>query len=73
MKAGSGDAMDRGPGQYFNHPICLACFERKHPARVPHRLTEPESERCCFCGELTLDGICVRAHEDEAPRCECGD
>ena len=50
-------------GSPWTHAICVDCYRRHEPGRQPMRM-RPEyvrSEVCCFCGELTGDGIYYRA------------
>lgn len=54
----------------WTHPICDPCWEEIHPGRTPIRLTEPEGEFCCFCGEYTQSAIYVR--HDPARTLHCG-
>jgi hypothetical protein len=44
----------------WNHVICLPCWEKREPNRLPIAITNPHVERCCFCGKLTDSGIYVR-------------
>ena len=50
----------------WTHPMCIDCWNKKHPGRRAHALIESmrEEERCCFCGNATRDGIYYR--EDPA-------
>lgn len=41
----------------WTQPICERCYRRLHPHREPVRLTVPDREQCCMCGEGTADGI----------------
>lgn len=45
----------------WTHPLCDDCYHQQHEGMVPHRLRDPECERCCGCGRLTDSGIYVRA------------
>lgn len=48
----------------WRHSICDACWEKKNPSRVPHKLVTAvlEPENCCFCGEMHESGIYLREH-----------
>ena len=54
-------------GGQWTHPICNGCWWRSGRDRVPHRLTSPTMEHCCFCGGPTLSGAYVRAAPDKTP------
>jgi hypothetical protein len=47
----------------WNQPICDACWEKRHPDRVPTRMAEAHTERevCSDCGRRTESGIYRRA------------
>ena len=51
----------------FTHAICAACWSLLNPGRVPHRLVEPSSTRCCFCSEVSDSGIFVRMAPERVP------
>ncbi len=53
----------------WRHSICDLCWHVYAPDREPIRLTEPELERCCFCGGDTRSGIYVR--EDPVKLLHC--
>lgn len=46
----------------WTQPICSGCFAVRHPGRAPNTITPEcaEEERCCYCGEMTTDGIYIR-------------
>lgn len=44
----------------WTHAICLTDYQEKFPGRTPHRMGPADLEKCCYCGEDTLDGIYVR-------------
>ena len=44
----------------WTHAICAICWYRKHPDKIPVRLKQRETERCCFCLRTTESGIYVR-------------
>lgn len=44
----------------WSQPICRSCFSLHNPGRIPVRLVEPDTEKCCSCGELTTQGIYIR-------------
>ena len=44
----------------WNHPQCDDCWDALHPDRTPIRIIEPETEKCCWCGQYTTSGIYVR-------------
>jgi len=45
----------------WTHPICARCWSKGNPDRTPTTLRNPETERCCYCGNPATDGIYVRA------------
>ena len=51
----------------WNHPICDDCWAALEDGRRPYRLTEPEIERCCWCGSETTSGIYRREDPAEVP------
>lgn len=53
----------------WNHPMCVACWNERHPDRDPvcaGGLAE-RSLTCCFCQEPTIAGIFVRADPVDVP------
>lgn len=48
----------------WTHAICEPCWHLKCPGREPVRLTSPDVEICCWCGNATVRGIYFR--EDPA-------
>ena len=46
----------------WTQPICIECWNRREPERLPTRIVEEEKEweRCAFCGWLTRSGIYTR-------------
>jgi len=69
---------------FHAHSICGDCWNTEHPDRqtpvtvVGKRDVETGTwegqkiERCCRCGEPTIDGIFVRGDESEKwSRCSC--
>jgi hypothetical protein len=44
----------------WTQPVCSACYAEHEPGRVPFRMREAESERCCFCNRETKEGIYYR-------------
>lgn len=54
----------------WGHNICMKCWKRREPGRAPVRFTEADLERCCFCGDMTQDGIYTRLNpNDDALQC----
>ena len=49
----------------------MKCWRRDKDGRTPQRMTNAELEHCCFCGDVTQDGIYVR-HDPEDPKLKCG-
>lgn len=49
----------------WNHSICDDCWLHRDPHRLPCRMTEPEPETCCFCGETHASGIYVRRNPEQ--------
>jgi len=52
----------------LSHPICAGCWKKREPFRTPLRLYV-ETERCCFCGADTDDGIYMRELVENVPAC----
>lgn len=44
----------------WNHTVCEPCYFLLRPNRMPSRLADAPSEKCCYCGEVTTDGIYYR-------------
>lgn len=49
----------------WTHNTCIDCWNAKYPNRQPVRLKHQEGEtlvveKCCYCVELTTDGIYTR-------------
>lgn len=44
----------------WTQPICSGCYAVRHPERRPCAAVPAERERCCVCGNDTLDGIYFR-------------
>lgn len=51
----------------WTQPCCEPCCDRRYPGRIPHRVIEPDSERCCLCGEPTRSGIYIRVDPGLVP------
>jgi hypothetical protein len=47
----------------WTHPICEICYAIQQPGRMPVAI-KPELrdpfEKCCFCGDVTREGIYYR-------------
>lgn len=54
----------------WNHNICAACYAKREPGREPHRVIDPPSEQCCFCGQMNSDGIYYRADPGTPTLCK---
>lgn len=48
----------------WQHNICLLCWDHLNPGREPIRIKDPNDRTCCYCGNVTLDGILVRENPD---------
>lgn len=50
----------------WTQPACLTCYAVRNPSLKPHLLREEhrQTERCCYCGTETCEGLYVR--EDPA-------
>ena len=44
----------------WTHAICGPCWKRREPNRDPVVLKDAATTVCCFCRELTSEGIFVR-------------
>ncbi len=55
----------------WTHPICTECWDKRNPNRKPIRVADEftEVEICCFCGNLTREGIYVRTDPSEPKYC----
>lgn len=63
----------------WTHPQCEACWivaeltVANDGSTVyigkPHRLVDPEVERCCWCGKFTIVGIYRRHDPADLERC----
>ena len=51
----------------WTQAICDDCFEQQQPDRRPHRMVEPDVERCSWCGRRTRSGIYLRADPASVP------
>ena len=50
----------------WTHPICVACWNKRHPeSQIAEGLVAPD-ESCCWCGKGTC-GIYVRADPSTVP------
>lgn len=57
---------------YSRHDICWTCWRNRNGEhREPYRVVDAALEVCCFCGELTKAGICVR--DEPQPFCPLSD
>ena len=54
----------------WTHPICMKCWRQKEEGRTPQRYVNDDLEHCCFCGDVTQDGIYVR-HDPTDPNLRC--
>ena len=52
----------------WTHPICMNCWKRDKDGRTPTRVVDSDLEHCCFCGDVTQDGIYVRHDPTEIVR-----
>ena len=41
------------------HYICASCWNIRHEGRAIEGAAD-EADKCCFCGEPTTSGLCVR-------------
>lgn len=48
-------------GNFVNAPMCVDCWNSKNPTRLAIRHNGSERELCCWCNQVTRDGIYVRA------------
>jgi len=44
----------------WNQSICLGCYLKRHPGRLPNQVLDAAPETCCDCGCLTQLGIYYR-------------
>lgn len=53
----------------WTQPICGRCYAQKEPRRQPLRMKAEyaKTERCCFCGEETREGIYYRVKPGTCP------
>ena len=45
----------------WNHSLCQRCWDLSRTGQTPVRLTNPDPETCCGCGDTHTSGIYVRA------------
>ncbi len=55
----------------WTHSICDKCWKRRQTRVKPITVAEPSLEKCCFCGDVTQNGIYTR-HDPEDPKLKCG-
>ena len=55
----------------WTHSICDRCWQRKRGRLKPIKVAEPPLEKCCFCGDVTQNGIYTR-HDPTDPKLKCG-
>lgn len=41
----------------WTHAQCDNCWNKRENTRIPTRLTDPDTESCCYCGIYTRSGI----------------
>jgi hypothetical protein len=58
----------RHPETAWSHPMCDDCWSSRNDA-TPYRMTEPDEEKCCYCGVMTSSGIYFREHPNDPPFC----
>lgn len=51
----------------WTQPLCQACWDKERPHDQPVRITPPETEVCCMCGQETRDGIYARYNPAAVP------
>lgn len=44
----------------WTHQICQGCWWKLNGAQVPHRVSWPRLEHCCWCGKENRSGIYTR-------------
>lgn len=44
----------------WTHSICSSCYKEHEGDRVPTAVKDTRTEVCCFCGEMTAEGIYYR-------------
>lgn len=44
----------------WTQPICIVCYEKAEPGRIPTMMKEAGIEKCCICGLPTRNGIYYR-------------
>jgi hypothetical protein len=54
--------------QFATHLACYACYAEREPDRDPVRLGDQPEAVCCFCGQMTEDGVWYRADSKD---CVC--
>ena len=54
---------------WSTQPVCNADWRSRNPGRNPSRIKHEyrTTERCCYCGELTVSGIFIRAEITKVP------
>lgn len=54
-----------------NHPICARCAKRRYPDRRGVTVQPAKKENCCWCGQISTDGLYMRELRANVPKCTC--
>lgn len=51
----------KGNASPWRHVLCAPCWYLRNKNRAPVRVKDADAASCCLCGQMTRDGIYVRA------------
>ena len=56
----------------WTHSICGSCWKKSPRSKFePIKVVDAPLEHCCFCGQVTQEGIYTR-HDPADPKLKCG-